>query len=289
MKRFKSAALTGVFMLFAIGISMAQVEINKLILGLGYFNDNNQLQYLKANTKAKIDGRFTPVAGMELRFYISSESPEHLLGRARTNNKGEAALMIPPSAKDEWNKSYKQTFLVVTDSSGLYDAVTTSFDLTKARIKMDTAADKKIVATLVEQKDSKWLPVKGVDMKIAIKRLGGDLNVNETPTFTTDSLGEASADFKQLNLPGDSAGNLIIIASVEDNDLYGNMTAEKTVPWGTASYYVSEFNKRSLFAKAGRPPIWLLWMASCITLSVWLVIFYLFVQIRKLKKLGAGA
>ena len=109
------------------------------------------------------------------------------------------------------------------------------FDLTKARIKLDTSADKKIVATLVEQKESKWVPVKGVDMKIAVKRMGGDLNVNETPTYTTDSLGIASADFKQLNLPGDSAGNLILIASVEDNDLYGNLTAEKTVPWGIAT------------------------------------------------------
>ncbi len=288
MNKFKHVALTGVFLLLVTGISQAQTEKNKLMLGLGYYNDNNRLQYVKANTKAKIDGKFTPVAGITLRFYIGSESPDHLLGKAITNDKGLAALMIPSVAKDEWNKSPKQTFLVVSDSTGLYETVTTSFDLTKARIKLDTAADKKIVATLVEQKDSKWVPVKGVDMKIAIKRMGGDLNVNETPTYTTDSVGEASADFKQLNLPGDSAGNLILIASVEDNDLYGNLTVEKTVPWGTSSEYISAFNQRSLFARAGRPPLWLLWMASCITLSVWSVIFYLFVQIRKLKKLGAG-
>jgi hypothetical protein len=286
MKELKCSALTCVFIFLATGISLAQVEKNKLILGLGYYNDNNQLQYLKANTKAKIDGKFKPVAGIELRFYISSESPNHLLGTAKTDDKGQAALMIPSNAKDEWNKSPKQTFLAVTDSSSLYVAVTTSIDLTKARIKLDTATDKKIMATLVEQKESIWVPVKGVDMKIAVKRLGGDLNVNETPTFTTDSLGIASADFKQLNLPGDSVGNLILIASVEDNDFYGNLTVERTVPWGTATSYSSPFNNRSLFARAGRPPFWLLWMASGITLSVWMVIFYLFFQIRKLKKLG---
>jgi hypothetical protein len=287
MKEFKYSALAGVFILLATGISMAQVEKNKLIIGLGYYNDNNLLQYLKANTKAKIDGRFTPVEGIELRFYISSESPDHLLGSAITDDKGQATLMIPPSAKDEWNKSSKQTFLAVTDSSRLYDAVTTSVDLTKARIKLDTAEDKKIVATLVEQEGSKWVPVKGVDMEIAVKRLGGDLNVNETPTFTSDSLGVASADFKQLNLPGDSAGNLVLIARVEDNDLYGNLSTERIVPWGTPSIYVSGYNMRSLFARAGRPPLWLLWMATGITLSVWMVIFYLFLQIRQLKKLGA--
>jgi hypothetical protein len=145
------------------------------------------------------------------------------------------------------------------------------------------------MATLVEQKESGWVPVKGVDMRIAVKRLGGDLNVNETPTFTTDSLGEATADFKHLNLPGDSAGNLILIAHIDENDLYGNLTTEKTVPWGAVTKYSTAFNERSLFARAGRPPFWLLWMASTITLSVWMVIFYLFFQIRKLKKLGVQA
>ena len=68
MKKFKCAALTCVFILLAAGISLAQVEKNKLILGLGYYNDNNRLQYLKANTKAKIDGKFTPVAGIDTAF-----------------------------------------------------------------------------------------------------------------------------------------------------------------------------------------------------------------------------
>ena len=289
MKKLKHSAFTGMFILLAAGISHAQVEKNKLVLGLGYYNDNNQVQYLKANTKAKISGKFTPVGGIQLKFYISSETPDHLLGTVKTDDNGQAVLFIPPGAKEEWSKSPKQSFLAATDSSDLYDAVNTTIELTKARIKLDTAADKKINAVLVEQKGTEWIPVKGVDMKIAIKRLGGDLNVTEAPTFTTDSLGTASADFKLVNLPGDSAGNLVLIARVEDNDIYGNITTEKIVPWGTPSAYVSGFNQRSLFARAGRPPYWLLWMASGITLAVWSVIFYLFLQIRKIKKLGISA
>jgi hypothetical protein len=286
MKKFRFSALTCLFILLSRGISLAQVEKNKLILGLGYYNDNNQVQYLKANTKAKIEGKFKQVSGIPLSFYISSETEANLLGKATTDYHGLAVIPIPAIAKDEWNKSPSQSFLVVSDSSKSYSAVMTSIDLTKARIKLDTAEDKKIEATLIAQKGANWVPIKGVDIKIAVKRLGGDLNVNDTPTFTTDSLGVASADFKLLNLPGDSAGNLVLIAKVEENDVYGNITTERTVPWGTRSVYVSDFNRRSLFARAGRPPLWLLWMASCITLSVWAVIFYLFFQIWKLKKLG---
>ena len=223
MKELKRSAFTCVFILLATGISLAQVEKNKLILGLGYYNDNNQLQYLKVNTKSKINGKFKQVSGIPVSFYISSETPANLLGKAITDDHGLAVIPIPVTAKDEWNKSSSQTFLVVSDSTQLYNAVTTNIDLTKARIKLDTAEDKKIVATLIEQKGSNWIPVKGVDIKIAVKRLGSDLNVNETPTFTTDSTGVATADFKLTNLPGDSAGNLVLVAKVEDNDLFGNI------------------------------------------------------------------
>ncbi len=227
------------------------------------------------------------VSGIPVSFYIGSESKANFLGRATTDDHGLAALHIPATAKDEWNKTPAQSFLVVSDSTLVYGAVTTSIDLTKARIKLDTAEDKKIIALLVEQKGSEWVPVKGADMKIAVKRLGSELNVNETPSYTTDSLGVVHADFKLVNLPGDSAGNLVLVARVEDNDLLGNLSTERIVPWGTPSSYVSDYNKRSLFARAGRPPFWLLWMASGITLSVWMVICYLFFQIWKLKKLGA--
>jgi hypothetical protein len=289
MKNIKYTALTFVGAALIAGISFAQVEKNKLILSLGYYNDNNKMQYLKVDTKSKINGKFTPVGGINVKFYISSETPEHLLGSAMTDNNGKASLMIPAAAKSEWDKSPKPAFLAATDSSGSYDAANASFDLTKARIKLDTAEGKKITAILVEQQGTNWVPVKGVDMKIGIKRLGGDLNVAETPTVTTDSLGMASADFKLVNLPGDSAGNLVLIARVEDNDTYGSLTTERIVPWGTVTTWVSDYNKRSLFARAHRPPYWLLWMATSITLTVWLVMFYLFFQIRKLKKLGAQA
>lgn len=287
MRKFKIALLAGLsFFLAERSFCQDSTKAN-LILNLGYYNDNNQMMYLKAVTKTKVNGKFKLVGNIPISFYIGSESPANLLGKATTSEKGQASLLIPPSAKNEWNKSPKQSFLAISDSSKLYDATKTSIDLTKSRIKIDTTEDKKIVATLVELKDSLWVPVKGVDIKVAVKRLGGDLNVNETPTYTTDSLGTVSADFKLVNLPGDSLGNLVLIAKVEDNDNYGNLTTEKTVPWGKEARYQAPFNQRSLYARRGWSPLWLEWMAYSIIAAVWFVLLYLFIQIRKLIKLGA--
>ncbi|HWB24039.1 MAG TPA: hypothetical protein VG738_01105 [Chitinophagaceae bacterium] len=286
MKNFKHTALTTALVVFACIKSFSQAAKADLILNLGYYNNNNHIQYLKAITKAKIDGKFQMVPGIHLSFYITAQSPEHLLGKGITNDKGIAVLFIPPSAKDEWMKSSQQSFFVVSEASKQYDATQGEADVTKAKIKIDTADERKIVATLLALKDSVWVPVKGVDMKVAIKRLGGDLNVNESPTFTTDSLGMISADFKRDSLPGDSKGNLTLVAKVEDDDTYGNVTSEKIVPWGKAVNYVSTFDKRTLFARRGRSPIWLELMAYSIIAVVWGILLYLVGQLIKVKKLG---
>jgi len=266
--------------------SYAQDAKNDLLLSLSYFNNNNQTQYLTAHSKTKIDGKFQLVAGIPLSFYIGSESPANLLGKAVSNDKGEATILIPAAAKEEWNKTSKPSFIVASAATKLYDAAKANTDIVKAKIKIDTAADKKIVATLMELKDTVWTPVKGVDVKIAVERFDGDLNVSETQTYTTDSTGMASADFKRDTLAGDSKGNLILVAKVEDNDIYGNLSSEKTVPWGVATNFISQYDRRTLFARRGHSPIWLEMLAYSIIVGVWGVLIYLIVQIKKLKSLG---
>jgi hypothetical protein len=132
------------------------------------------------------------------------------------------------------------------------------------------------------------MPVKGVDLSIAVKRMGGNLNVNETQTFTTDSLGAVTAEFKRDSLPGEATtGKLILIATVADNETYGNLTAEISAVWGNKFNYNSNFDRRTLFARRGYSPLWLELMAYGIIIAVWGVIFYLILQLRKIIKLGA--
>ena len=265
--------------------SFAQQK-NKLLLSLTYFNVNNYTQYLQAQAKSKVNGKLTLVPDIEVRFYINNDSASGLLGKTVTDDQGIASVQIPASAKAEWDKSAKPGFIAEADESKLYTAASSSFDLVKARLKIDTTADKKIVVKLTELKDTVWAPVKGVDIKIAVKRLGGDLNVNETPSFSTDSLGTVNADFKRDSLAGDVKGNLVLVAKVEDNDSYGNLSVQKSVPWGVAKKYESNFDQRTLFARRGRSPFWLDLIAYSIIVAVWGVLAYLVLQIRKLKKLG---
>jgi hypothetical protein len=276
------------FSLISIASVAQTAAKNDLLLSLGYFNNNNQTQYLSAKAKTKIDGKFQMVAGINLSFYITNDSSSaNLLGKAVTDGKGNAYLLIPPAAQTEWKKSAKQSFVAVSAASKLYDESKATAQIAKAKLKIDTAADKKINVTALELKDTAWVPVKGVELKVAVKRMGGDLNVSETQTYTTDSTGTISAEYKRDSLAGDAKGNLVLIAKVEDNDTYGNLSVEQTVPWGNKTEYISAFDKRTLFARRGHSPIWLELMAYSIIVAVWGVLIYLIGQMRKIKALGA--
>jgi hypothetical protein len=286
MKLYKIVTSLVLLTGFIIHPSMGQGTKSELSLNLGYYNKNERLQFLQATAKSKIDGKFKPVAGLSVQFFITDEQESHSLGKSITDEKGTAVVFIPASAKEEWMKSETREFLVRSQPTALYDSTLATATITKSKIRIDTGDDKKIVATLLALKNGAWVPVGGVDMVLAVKRMGGDLLTDQNPTHTTDSVGAASVDFAITGLAGDSAGNITLIAKVEDNDQYGNLTSEKSVPWGVAASYTSDVSNRTLFARRGRSPIWLMFMTYSIGVAVWGVILYLAFQIWKIKKLG---
>ena len=208
-----------------------------------------------------------------------------MLGTVTTNDVGDAVLLIPPSAKNEWVKSPNQTFVAVSTATQQFNEARGELAITKAKLQIDTAEGKIVNAKLVALIDTLWTAIADVEMQIGVKRLDGNLSVNETPTFTTDSIGGVTAEFKRDSLPGDTKGNLVLVASIIDNELYGNLTTEIEVPWGSKSVYTTNFDHRTLFARRGHSPIWLELLAYTIVLAVWSVIIYLVFQINKIKKI----
>ena len=267
---------------------MAQaVEKNTLVLGVKYYNDNNAAQHLVVSAKSKIDGKFQKIGNIAVKVFITNDSNKNnFIGAGITSERGEFILFIPPSAKTEWLQSATQNFIAISAANKLYDEARAETIITKAKIKIDTADGKIVNAKLFIKVDTSWQPMAGVEMLLAVKRLDGNLNISETATYTSDSAGAISGEFKRDSLPGDQKGNLVLIANIIDNDVYGNIEAETTVPWGKPLVYTTNYNHRSLFARRGHSPIWLELLAYGIIVLVWAVIIYLGFQIRKIIKLG---
>jgi hypothetical protein len=270
------------------GFSQA-AEKADLNVAVSYFIINNKVPYLQVKVNTKIKGKFTNVGGIPVKLFLDKDSAGTFIANVTTNEKGEATAYIPTSVKAEWATSIKHTFLATFEGNKKYGPAKGDLTMAKAKILIDAGSDKTVTASVFELKDTTWTPVKGVEVILAVRRMDSDLPINETPTFTTDSTGKASGDFKRDSIPGDSKGNITLVAKIVDNDQYGNLLIEKTVPWGAKFVPVNNFNERSLFATRNKAPIWILVIAYSIAISVWSVLIMLVFNLLRIRKLGQEA
>ena len=266
----------------------AKKETPKELVTLKYFNENSSVQYLMLTNFLKTGKKNEPQKNKVFKLYLDSNSATNLIGTVTTDEKGRAKSFIPPSLKVMWDVNSAHKFIAM--ANGKEEDAAAEIEIAKARIKIDTSSEeniKSITVLVTKFENDAWVPVKDVEMKIGIQRHGGILSAGEAATYTTDSTGTAIVQLNKDSLPGDIKGNIILAASVEDNDIFGNLMVEKTVPWGVSVITAPGFfDQRTLWSTRFRTPIWLLVMAYSIVIGVWGTIIYLVMQIIKIKKLG---
>jgi hypothetical protein len=266
----------------------------KEIVRLRYFNDNSQLQYLLLESSIKKGSEIKPQRNKVFQLYLDSNQAANLITKVATNHAGLAKAIIPPSLKTQWLASPNHVFIAVAEATNKEEEISYETAITKARLQIDTASEEGIRSITVKAEqwvDGAWAPAADVEMKVGVARAaGGILSAGEEATYTTDSTGSVSIEYKRDSLPGDVKGNLVLVAKVEDNDSYGNLVVNKTVPWGLVTKVDNSFfNQRTLWSTRFRTPFWLLFMAYGIVIGVWGTIIYLIMQIVKIKKLGVAA
>ena len=87
-------------------------------------------------------------------------------------------------------------------------------------------------------------------------------------------------------MPGDAKGNIILVASVEDNDTYGNLAVETAAPWGKIVKAEAHFWQRTLWSTGNRAPAWLIIIALAIIVGVWGTLIFLLMQFIKIRRMG---
>ncbi len=273
-----------------VGRSDAQDSVeSKTTLNISYFLSTNNVPYISINVKKKTGRKIETMKDIPVNVYFSDAKANNLLGKTITGISGEGRVGFPASFKSTWDSLNEFKFLATSDPIRGIEPLSADITIKKAILVIDTAnADgvRTVTAQLKEKKGNDWVAVPAVEMKLAIDRSLGSLSVGDAETYTSDSTGKASAEFKKDSIPGDEKGNIILVARVEDNDSYGNLVVEKTVSWGKASIAQKGFWRRTLWSTGNRAPLWLLGLAFSIIAGVWGVIFYLVRQLFKLRKMG---
>jgi hypothetical protein len=294
MKKKNHHKLLLIFLfLFAITVDEIQAQdsaaASPTLLSLRYFLPENKIPYIIVNTKKKVERKFLPVKNIPVNVYFGEVTEKNLLGKVVTAVNGEGRVAFPVSLKANWDSLDEFKISAESIPAKGEELLSTDITIKKAILVIDTLSVdgvRTVTGILKEKKGDEWIAVGEIEMKLSIKRLLGNLTVGEAETYTSDSTGTASAEFKKDSMPGDAKGNIILVARVEDNDNYGNLVVEKVVPWGKAAQVETNFWHRTLWSTGNRAPIWLLVIAFAIIIGVWGTLIYLVWQLVKIKKMG---
>ena len=129
--------------------------------------------------------------------------------------------------------------------------------------------------------DTMGNPIPELDLYIFAQRTFSRLPIGDYFN-TTDENGEVRIEFP-YDLPGDSAGNVVIIASIEEDDRFEGVEVSKTASFGVPADIDHSENKRSLAAAGANAPISLLLLVNAIILAVWVILIYIFTQIYRIR------
>jgi hypothetical protein len=156
-----------------------------------------------------------------------------------------------------------------------------------AEINLDFSVEegkKLITATVIETfGDSLGTPVPDLDVYFFVERTFKPLPIGDIFN-TTDENGQVTIEFP-ADLPGDTLGNVTIIARIQESDEFKDTEVSKTVDWGVPLVIDDTASERSLWAAGANAPIPLLILVNSLILIVWSIIFYLIYELFKISRM----
>lgn len=273
------------FIILAFGINLkAQEELSRTYLKLSYTNNMDGTKSLTASLSYKEDKKFVPVQNQSLSFYSGVDLDE-LIQTVEVNAKGEATVVIPEGHE--------------ADTAGLYyyAAKFKGTETLKRASKDISVKDATLELVFNQKSDGKTISVKAFEVdeegaevplneevvNISVPTLFGDMLINKAP------LEEGMCEIQfPSNLPGDSIGDLQIIAKIKDSEIYGNVVKIEKIPWGKPKlpqHLESTNAKGKLWTH--NAPFWMVVTLVILMTGVWSHFGYVIYKIFRIKKIGA--
>ncbi len=251
-----------------------------------YTEINNNSKILTATVKTKIDDAYQGVKDIAVNFYQNEVDPAYLLGTVASNEKGLAVLVIPDGKLAP--TAFENTFVAAVENNDKFEDNQEEITVSEADFTMTLSEEdstRQVVISLqAPDAEGVMTPVAETEIHLYVQRLFGLLPLSDDPE-TTDENGEVTVEFP-AGIPGDTAGNLIIVAKVEEHEQFGNLTFQRKINWGVPLVIDPNKDKRQLWSSRANAPIYLIVFINTMLIGIWGVIAYIIYQVFQIKKLG---
>ncbi len=265
MQIIKVLTLVSLFQVF-YGQSFAQKATSITpYIQLQYFKNTDNQSSIQTTLTYSANRMELPLPGMKISFY-STAGKKELLATVYTDDKGVARFPLTGNIKIPLNSDGFWSFNTEFDGSDTIEAAGAELAVRDVNLEMTVSeADsiKTITLNATTLDKGKVIPVAGEAIMIYVPRMFSFLPITEA---TLDENGSTSIEFPP-DIPGDSLGNLTIIARFEENPKYGNVEKTTLQKWGIPTSYVPPRIHRALWTKT--PPMWMIVTLSILLAGVW--------------------
>ncbi len=230
-----------------------------------YFMNTEGGRYLQTILTYSHNRMELPLPGMEIAFY-SDGGQKVLLAKSTTDSKGIAKFDLGNEIRLGKDASGMWAFSAEFAGNDTIEKGVSEISVRDMRLDLNlTEADsiKTITATATTTEGGNEKPVAGETVIVYVPRMFSLLPVGE---INLDDKGTGSIEFPS-DLPGDKDGKLVILARIEENEIYGNVEKRETVKWGLPTDYSVPVTHRALWTKIA--PRWMIYTLSVLLAGVW--------------------
>jgi hypothetical protein len=257
-------SLLSLVILFSVQTFAQEKTMISPYISLQYLKNTDNQRILRTALTYSKNRMELPLQGMEISFYKGTD--KELITKVVTDNKGIAKIDLTNDLKLPVDKDGMWAFSTEFKGNDTIEAGTSEITIKDVRLDMAlTLVDtiKTIGLNAFIKENGKDKPVSGEVVKIYVPRMFSLLPVGEV---TLDETGAGTLEFPS-DLPGDTTGNLTIIAKFEENPAFGNVEKQSTIKWGVPTAYSEPKFHRALWTKTA--PRWMIYTLSILLAGVW--------------------
>jgi len=239
---------------------------------------------LTANVSIKKGESTLNLENAPVIFTASNGAVSKQLGTAKTDQEGNAVVKISCSSLPA-NKEGVIEYAAAFSGNNKYPATQATFNAKPAKIRLffsieDSLRILKVTAT---QKNEKGIevPIPKETVLVYIPRLFSLLKIGE---ITLDENGSGTFEFPK-EIVGDTLGNLVVLAKIEEHDLFGFVQGQNIINWGVhKQYYKAEVPSRELWTPIA--PLWMIITLLVMLAGVWAHYAYAVYELIMIKRLS---
>ena len=219
----------------------------------------------------------------EIGFSLSNGTSVKNLGTVKADYEGSAMLKVPVKSGLLRDKEGKTTYTANFSGKGNYPATSASITAKLAQIQLSFSKEDSIhtihVKVTQTEGNNEIKPVPKESVIIYVPRMLSYLKIGE---ITLDENGTGSVEYTG-GLVGDSLGNLLVVAKIEENDNFGTVMGQSKVSWGIPKqYYLAERPARELWTPIA--PVWMIITLIVMLAGVWGHYIFAVIQLIIIKR-----